>query len=197
MNVRLVVEQRGRRKVVTLKSDISVLGRSHGNAVRIPSAEVSRRHCRLLLKDGLVTLEDMGSVNGTFLNGRRVEDSEIVRPGDNLEVGPVRFVVEYELTPEALARLRALDGDGDDVLAGLADGEAMDEEAPVLEAVFDEDAPEEEVMPAIEELEPLQADFDFDEAPWQMPEGGELRDILSHMEDDDEPPTQHHNSKRR
>jgi pSer/pThr/pTyr-binding forkhead associated (FHA) protein len=83
-----------------------VVGRAHGNAVRIPSSEVSRQHCRLMLEDGLVYLEDLNSINGTFLNGRMVRDLEVVRPGDRLGVGPVVFVVEYELSPEALDRLR-------------------------------------------------------------------------------------------
>jgi pSer/pThr/pTyr-binding forkhead associated (FHA) protein len=195
MNVRLVVEQGSRRKVVPLKTDVSVIGRSRGNAVRIPSADVSRRHCRLLQRDGLVMLEDMGSVNGTFLNGQRIKNPEVVRPGDHLEVGPVTFVVEYELTPEALDHLRSLE-DGD-VLAGLAEGVPLDdEEMPVLE--FDEEAPaEEEAVPILDSDEPLEADFDFDAAPWQMPQGGDLRDILSHMEDEDEPPTQRHRPNRR
>jgi pSer/pThr/pTyr-binding forkhead associated (FHA) protein len=208
MNVRLVVEHGARRKVVNLRPPEAILGRSHGNTVRIPSADVSRRHCRLLLQDGLVTLEDLGSVNGTFLNGRRVDGAEVVRPGDALEVGPVSFVVEYELTPEALARLRALSGNQDDMLAALAEGDVGDD-LPILAALADGDpAAEDDNLPVLEAAEeemveaipiseegPLQADFDFDAKPWQMPEGGDLRDILSQMEDE-EPPTQHRAPKR-
>jgi hypothetical protein len=74
----------------------------------------------------------------------------------------------------------------DDLLAGLADGEIMElEDLPVLEAV--DEIVGEEVLPAQELPETVQVDYDFDASPWQMPEGGDLRDILRHMEDDDPP----------
>jgi hypothetical protein len=201
MNVRLVVEHGARRRAVQIDEAEALLGRARGNTVRIPSAEVSRRHCRLLLRDGLVMVEDLGSVNGTFLNGRRIHDTEYVRPGDHLEVGPVRFVVEYELTPDALERLRGSDAG---VLELLADGEAVEgEELEVLDAGDFADLPgvvpvEEaeflaEVLP-VDEDAPLEAEFDFDAAPWQMPEGGDLRDILSQMEDDE--PTRYPENER-
>src|SRR5437763_5086770 len=106
MMVRLVIEQGRRRRVFSIREPGGVLGRARGCAVRIPSAEVSRRHCRLRLEDGLVYVEDLDSVNGTRLNGEFVYERTLVRPGDTLKLGPVAFVVEYELTPEALDRLR-------------------------------------------------------------------------------------------
>jgi pSer/pThr/pTyr-binding forkhead associated (FHA) protein len=107
MDVRLVVEQGRRRlRVVRLRGPATRIGRARGSGVRIPSAEVSRQHCVLRVEDGLVTVEDLDSVNGTFLNGEAVVGCQVVRPGDRLNVGPVTFVVEYELTPEALERLR-------------------------------------------------------------------------------------------
>lgn len=182
MKVRLVVEAGGKRKTLNLRPPEAILGRAHGNTVRIPSAEVSRQHCKLILDDGLVTLEDLDSVNGTFLNGSRIRKTEVVRPGDQLSVGPVSFVVEYELTPDALDRLRgqtddielleALAEDADEVEV-LADAE---EDLPVIDAVDDE------------QVETIKGGNDFDFGGWSMPEGGEFRDILTQMEDDD-PPT--------
>ena len=109
MDVRLVIERgRTRARVVRLTSPETLVGRQRGCTVRIPSADVSRRHCVLRLEHGYVTVEDLGSVNGTFLNGMRIVNREPVRPGDHLEIGPVRFVVEYELTADALERLSQL-----------------------------------------------------------------------------------------
>jgi predicted component of type VI protein secretion system len=205
MNVRLIVEHGGPRKVVPLQGSEWVLGRAHGNTVRIPSPEVSRQHCRLRLDNGLVTVEDMESVNGTFLNGRPVKSAEVVQPGDQIEVGPVTFIVEYELSPQARAKLRGMKRSDQDVevLEALADGAALDEdEIPMLEAVNDPLGLNrgEEELPEVEVLRPptadaagelLKADFDF-ESPWQMPNGGDLRDILAQMEDvevEEEQPT--------
>ena len=173
MNVRLVVDRGGKRKVVPIREEQAIIGRSHGNTVRIPSAEVSRQHCRLSKKDGLVMVRDLGSVNGTLLNGTRISSEEVVRPGDRVEVGPVTFVVEYELTPEALAHLHGLDA-GVDVLSALADGdlvEDFDEVAPPsMEVDFDMALPfdavdvVEEVVEEVEDFDEV-VPVDLDEPP--------------------------------
>ncbi len=211
MNVRLVIEQGKRRKVLNLRPPSAVLGRSHGNAVRIPSSAVSRKHCRLLLEEGLVTLEDLGSVNGTFLNGRRLDRPEVVRPGDRIEVGPVAFAVEYELTPDALERLREMDaGSGGaemDLLQALADGEVVtldsaedlpsvrraEEDVPVLEEVG-EDATLPPARAATEDDGDIPVDFDFDAGAWEMPQGGDLRGL---MDLEDEEPTRRAGAKKK
>jgi predicted component of type VI protein secretion system len=196
MNVKLVVEQGAKRRAFTVQSEEAILGRARGCAVRIPSAEVSRQHCRLTVEDGLVRIKDLGSVNGTLLNGRKIRGVESVRPGDNLTVGPVTFVVEYELTPDALERLH---GDEDPValLDDLADGEVVleadDEPAAHLDLDMLEDL--EEVLPVVEPVEEMEevvavVDDDLipadvgDVPPWQLPEGSAFRDMLSDLEDD-------------
>jgi pSer/pThr/pTyr-binding forkhead associated (FHA) protein len=146
MDVRLVVEQGRRRlRVVRLRGPATRIGRARGSGVRIPSAEVSRQHCVLRVEDGLVTVEDLDSVNGTFLNGEAVVGCRVVRPGDRLHVGPVTFVVEYELAPEALERLREDDADYDYEIVEVDEGglEVAEEEAlPVGEEFVLEDVPE-------------------------------------------------------
>jgi pSer/pThr/pTyr-binding forkhead associated (FHA) protein len=138
MDVRLVVEQGRRRlRVVRLRGPATRIGRARGSGVRIPSAEVSRQHCVLRVEEGLVTVEDLDSVNGTYLNGEAVVGCQVVRPGDRLNVGPVTFVVEYELTPEALERLR-----------DSADGH----EYEMVEVAEVEPAEDEEVLPVGEEF---------------------------------------------
>src|SRR5262245_15860164 len=106
MKVQLVFEKGRRRKVLTLTTPRAIIGRAHGTTVRMPSSEVSRQHCRLTLEEGLVRVVDLGSVNGTFLNGQRITAATVVRPGDRLEVGPVAFTVEYGLTSRAQRKLQ-------------------------------------------------------------------------------------------
>ena len=154
MDVRLVVEQGRRRlRVVRLRGPDTRIGRARGSGVRIPSAEVSRQHCVLRVEDGLVTVEDLDSVNGTYLNGEAVVGCQVVRPGDRLNVGPVTFVVEYELTPEALSRLGD-DSDYDyEILevdeAGLE--VAAEDALPVGEDLVLDDVPELALEEAVEE----------------------------------------------
>src|SRR4051812_4473060 len=99
MDVRLVVEKgAARSRAIRLHSEETIVGRRHGCDLRIPSASVSRRHCLLSFRDGFLSVEDLLSANGTYLNGERVAGKQVVRPGDRLDVGPVTFVVEYQLT---------------------------------------------------------------------------------------------------
>jgi pSer/pThr/pTyr-binding forkhead associated (FHA) protein len=169
MLVRLVIEYGRRRRVFTLKPPGGVLGRGDKCAVRIPSAEVSRKHCRLRLEDGYVYVEDLDSVNGTFLNGKAVEERTLARPGDTLEVGPVSFVVEYEMTPQAVEHLRK-EYDYEAVPAPES------EQIPTLE-------PAEDPRVAAAADDPVELDLDFIDQPWEIPQGEDFRDILSQMED--------------
>src|SRR5690606_6886301 len=65
---------------------------------RIPLGDVSRKHCRLVKDNGELRVEDLGSSNGTFHNGQRVQEA-VLEPGDALQIGPVTFVVQVEGVP--------------------------------------------------------------------------------------------------
>lgn len=174
MNVRLVIEQGRRRRVFSIPEPGGVLGRARGCAIRIPSAEISRRHCRVRLEDGLVYVEDLDSVNGTRLNGEFISEKTLARPGDRLEVGPVAFVVEYELTPEALDRLRQ--ELGCEVLQAADD-------IPEVVRAEDEDVPT--LDPADDPVgEALELDFALAEEPWEVSGEEEPPDVFSGMDDD-------------
>ena len=69
----------------------------------------------LRFHDGYLTVEDLKSINGTFLNDQKIADKTVVYPGDRLAIGPVHFTVRYELSPAAreLLQLPQEAGDGD------------------------------------------------------------------------------------
>ncbi len=77
-------DETGRREFV-LDRDI-FLGRSAECEVPIPSALVSRRHAKISIAEGGYVLEDLGSSNGTFLNGNRIQKNEL-RDGDKITIG--------------------------------------------------------------------------------------------------------------
>ncbi|MEO1337351.1 MAG: FHA domain-containing protein, partial [Myxococcota bacterium] len=64
-----------------------VIGRDTNVGLRLAADTVSRRHCRLLWRNETLELEDLGSGNGTFVNDRRVQSTEI-RFKDTIRVGP-------------------------------------------------------------------------------------------------------------
>ncbi|RSS84378.1 DUF1707 and FHA domain-containing protein [Streptomyces sp. WAC06614] len=67
------------------------IGRDPGNGLRLTHETVSRAHAELSLRDGLWVLKDLGSTNGTTVNGRRVTGSAVVRDGDQVGFGRVVF----------------------------------------------------------------------------------------------------------
>ena len=206
------IEGSKKLQTVTLRSEETIVGRRAGCDLRIPVEALSRRHCRLSFRGDLLTVEDLASANGTFINGERVTQAEIVRPGDKLGIGPVTFLVEYSLTEAAKAKLAELPPrdaiaemeaavieDEDVVLEGV---EAAEEEEEVLQGVVVEDDEQETVRDA-----DADTDFDFSEEKpkkkkkkskareeenpdasevmrdWEGPHGGELRDILEQLGD--------------
>lgn len=81
----------------------NILGRSVDVAIPVDDAKVSRNHAAIDIQNGFYMLVDLGSTNGTYLNGHRVEQSEFVNPGDEVRVGSSVFVVELNEKAKTLA----------------------------------------------------------------------------------------------
>jgi hypothetical protein len=71
------------------------LGRSRQCDVVLDDANVSRQHAEIRPRGGSWVLSDLGSTNGSCLNGRRIEGTEVVKPGDEIELGT--SVIRFEL----------------------------------------------------------------------------------------------------
>jgi predicted component of type VI protein secretion system len=80
------------------------VGRHLGCDVRLCSIRVSRRHCCLTEVDGGVAVRDLGSSNGTLINGRRMEAGRLL-PGDELSIAHLR----YRLDPDQADRANSPD----------------------------------------------------------------------------------------
>jgi pSer/pThr/pTyr-binding forkhead associated (FHA) protein len=81
-----------------------VIGRHHECDISIPSEEISRRHAQVKPSAEGVLVEDLGSSNGTFINGQRVQ-SGLLKNGDELRLDAIRFmlVVPGQEIPKAAA----------------------------------------------------------------------------------------------
>lgn len=75
-----------------------VMGRDPGCDIFLNDVTVSRTHAAVDVGDGRVTVRDTGSLNGTYVNGIRV-DSAPLAPGDSVQVG--RFVMVFHVGGEA------------------------------------------------------------------------------------------------
>jgi predicted component of type VI protein secretion system len=85
---------------ISLDREPIVVGRHPHCDVRLHSFRVSRRHCCLTEVDGEVVVRDLGSLNGTLINGRRVEAGRL-RPGDKLTIANLRYRLEKGQVVEA------------------------------------------------------------------------------------------------
>src|SRR5580658_8926433 len=77
----------------------TTMGRSNTCEVVITDPLVSRQHCQILLGMGGITLKDLGSTNGTFLNGVKVNESPL-RNQDVISVGGTRLRFAVEVTKD-------------------------------------------------------------------------------------------------
>lgn len=91
----LVVE-RGPRSGMTyrLTPGNTTVGRHPESDIFLNDVTVSRHHCRFLVTDESVAVEDSGSTNGTYVNDERI-DKAVLTPGDEVMVGRFHFVVAH------------------------------------------------------------------------------------------------------
>lgn len=192
MNVVLVMFRGdGDRRSFSLARDLTVVGRREDCDLRIPVGDVSRKHCRFIREADTLRVEDLGSSNGTFVNGERVQES-VVRAGDYIQIGPVQFVLQIDGYPadEDIADPTAItDADATGDFTAL---EEVTEESPLPEFAAEEspaepleESPE---PPALDELELEPAtDVDIDEVDFgtEPPEATEAEPIeAAAMEDE-------------
>jgi DNA-binding winged helix-turn-helix (wHTH) protein len=94
-----------RRREWLLSEGSNLVGRDRDCGVRIDSTTVSRRHARLVVASGETTVEDLGSKNGTHVNGQRVNQPVALRDSDQLQVGSITMTYRLlDTLPSTVSR---------------------------------------------------------------------------------------------
>ena len=88
---------------IDLVKDLTLVGRTDNCDVRLDHKSVSKLHCVIVKTDGLLLLRDLGSTNGTRVNGQRVRRAALL-PNDQLTIATYKFRVTFG--PDALAPVR-------------------------------------------------------------------------------------------
>ncbi|MDR3619746.1 MAG: FHA domain-containing protein [Paludisphaera borealis] len=148
---------RGRTEATSLRliEGVNSIGRHDDCLIRIRSSQVSRRHCELFENEGRLIIRDLGSSNGTFVNGARIGAQQVLSPGDVITVGGVALRIDADAAPAAknapaagdtaeVEALTAVVDDGDDFEVGL----------DVSETVFDQPADHLDIIPLDDEPAP-------------------------------------------
>ncbi len=140
---------RGRSATTTLKLNdgVNTIGRHDDCMIRIKSSQVSRRHCELVDEGDNLTLRDLGSSNGTFVNGKRVAGQKALKHGDEVTLGAVTLRVaklgQPAPGPVAVPKPKA----GDTAVVDAIAADESDHEEFELEFDDAEPAPEIEGIP--------------------------------------------------
>ena len=98
----IVVQGKPEGAEVPVMGPVFRIGRDPSYQLRPDSEEVSRRHAEITITDASVTVQDMGSRNGTFVNGNQLTAPHTLKSGELLKIGQLTFAV---LIQEAVAKI--------------------------------------------------------------------------------------------
>jgi signal transduction histidine kinase len=101
-----VIQGADQGKRFELKSKAMALGRENSNPIRLHDTEISRKHAEVRQVEEGFRVVDLGSANGTFVNGLQVDQSPL-RPGDRLQLGQT-VMLFHDAPPEAASKVTML-----------------------------------------------------------------------------------------
>lgn len=143
----VIVRGRGASTTVKLADGVTTVGRQDDCHLRIKSSQVSRKHCELFEKKGMLLVKDLGSSNGTYVNGKRIQEQRVLEPGDELTIGQLLFKVTKvgEAPATATSPATAAVKPGDTAVVEAIPAQDNEE----FEIEFDVDTPDPETIPTV------------------------------------------------
>src|SRR5215471_18162749 len=90
----VVNEKGGEQKRLEFDKAEVTIGRVQGNDIILPKGNVSKRHSRIVLKDGKFIIVDLKSTNGTYVNGRKITSPLVIKPSDKIYIGDFILAVD-------------------------------------------------------------------------------------------------------
>jgi pilus assembly protein CpaF len=87
-----ITEKGGASKRRDFQKEEVTIGRIQGNDIVLPRNNVSKKHARIVERDGKMVVLDLKSTNGTFVNGKRISAPQVVRESDKIQVGD--FIIQ-------------------------------------------------------------------------------------------------------
>ena len=105
-------------KKFTLSKQEVIIGRDANADIVINIAEVSRRHSRMRLEPSGYVIEDLGSTNGTFVNGQRLTGPHMLRPGERIQLGEA-VTLPYQVAAYDMNATVVTPASGHDTVQGM------------------------------------------------------------------------------
>jgi len=91
-----ITEKGGEPKSLSFDKDEISIGRVTGNDIVLPKGNVSKRHSKIVRREGVLEVSDLKSTNGTYVNGRKIADPVHVTGADKVYVGDFMIIFEGE-----------------------------------------------------------------------------------------------------
>jgi pilus assembly protein CpaF len=133
----LISEKGGQpSKLEFRKGEISI-GRMKGNDIVLPKGNVSKRHATIYLRDSSLFVNDHGSTNGTYVNGRRVEGEFNISEADKVYIGDFILQVDLDVSSAGPPQPPGVVPTAGGAIGG---GHAMDNDRQGFETLFDKGA---------------------------------------------------------
>jgi adenylate cyclase len=82
---------------IPLLRPVMSFGRRESCDVCLKFPNISGQHCEMSFKDGVWYIRDLGSTNGTKVNGDRIQTTKPLRPGDEISIGKRNYKIQYKL----------------------------------------------------------------------------------------------------
>ncbi len=87
----------------SMSGDVLRIGRSPDNDLVLDDPRVSRYHAQLSRQGEVVVIEDLGSTNGTLVNGRRITEAHVLQPTETIAIGSTVFSLEGFSAPATVS----------------------------------------------------------------------------------------------
>ncbi len=101
MRARLLSEDGG--PSIEVVKDVTLVGRNDDCDVKLEHKSVSKLHCVIIKTDGLLLIRDLGSTNGTRVNGQRIRRAALL-PNDKLAIANLKYMVAFGPSAPAAAK---------------------------------------------------------------------------------------------
>jgi len=152
------ITKNGSMTPVPLSRKRTLFGRLDDCQIRVPSAGISRRHCEIVIEDGSIVINDLGSSNGTYVNQEKI-DSQPISAGDLISIGGLVFLL-------------TVNGEPGDIDAEIMYEDGIPDKESIQSPTAQPKAPATQMVSASaanDDSSMMDFDFDFDDDATQPP----------------------------
>src|SRR5881398_1655317 len=90
----ILTEKGGSTQRLDFDVEEITVGRVDENQICLPNGNISKKHTKIVVKDGKIIVLDLKSTNGTYVNGKKLAGPQVIQPSDNVYIGD--FILNVE-----------------------------------------------------------------------------------------------------